>query len=323
MLTLKISNQSAYIIPDEVVSDSIKHLAIRFEFSPEWEEYAKTAVFRHQSLESPVSLVLNESGEYSLGNNTFLVPWEVIKCPEFTVSVFGTKDGSRITTKQIVCPVAQSGYGEGDTPTEPTQTEFEQLETMCEQAKSVAEALRTDAENGRFKGDTGAKGADGKTPVKGVDYFTDSDIASLGIPKVDGKFSESSDNAQSGKAVAAAIAAAVGGITDFELDSNNGVGYASLAALKAANPTGRIGTLYLVINPKSEEDNAFNEYFWTGSKYELAGMFGSVNTSNFATKDEAASAIAYASKTVKGTVRMWLVTDELTNETTLNIATED
>lgn len=29
------------------------------------------------------------------------------------------------------------------------------------------------------KGDTGAKGADGKTPVKGVDYFTDADKAEL------------------------------------------------------------------------------------------------------------------------------------------------
>lgn len=323
MLTLKISNQSAYIIPDEVVSDSIKHLAMRFEFSNEWNGYAKTAVFRHTSLENPVTLVLNESSEYSLGNGAFLVPWEVIKCPEFSVSVFGTRSGSRITTKQIVCPVEQSGYGEGDAPTEPTSTEFEQLEAICEQAKSVADSLRADAENGKFKGDTGAKGTDGKTPVKGVDYFTDSDIASLGIPKVDGKFSETSDNAQSGKAVAAAIAAAVGGITDFELDSNNGTGYASLAALKAANPTGRIGTLYLVVNPKTEEDNAFNEYFWTGSKYELAGMFGSVNTSDFATKDEVKDATAYASQTVKGTVRMWLVTDELTNETTLNIATEE
>lgn len=52
----------------------------------------------------------------------------------------------------------------------------------------------------------GEDGKDGYTPQKGVDYFTADDIASLGIPSVDQSYSPTSDNAQSGKAVAEAVA---------------------------------------------------------------------------------------------------------------------
>jgi hypothetical protein len=51
----------------------------------------------------------------------------------------------------------------------------------------------------------GERGKDGYTPQKGVDYFTDEDIAELKIPSVDQTYTPDSDNAQSGKAVAEAI----------------------------------------------------------------------------------------------------------------------
>ena len=56
------------------------------------------------------------------------------------------------------------------------------------------------------KGDSGIDGKDGYTPQKGVDYFTDEDIASLNIPSVDQTYNPDSENAQSGKAVAEAVA---------------------------------------------------------------------------------------------------------------------
>lgn len=79
---------------------------------------------------------------------------------------------------------------------------------------------------------------------------------------------------------------AVGGITNFTVDSNDGAGYASLEALKLAHPTGEAGVFYLVQTTTSETGNAFDEYFWTGTSYEKAGGFGSVDTSNLATKTE-------------------------------------
>ena len=54
-------------------------------------------------------------------------------------------------------------------------------------------------------GTNGIDGKDGYTPQKGVDYFTDEDIAGLNIPSVDQTYTPDSDNAQSGKAVAEAV----------------------------------------------------------------------------------------------------------------------
>lgn len=79
---------------------------------------------------------------------------------------------------------------------------------------------------------------------------------------------------------------AIGQITSFEIDSNGGTGYASLAALKAAHATGENGVFYLVVNPDASDNNAFVEYFWTGTSYEMAGKFGEVDHSSLATKQE-------------------------------------
>lgn len=85
---------------------------------------------------------------------------------------------------------------------------------------------------------------------------------------------------------------AVGDITDFGIDSNGGTGYASLAALQQAHPTGEVGIFYLVTSSDPSTNNAFDEYFWvpdssgTGGSYEYAGTFGTVDTSTLATKTE-------------------------------------
>lgn len=82
---------------------------------------------------------------------------------------------------------------------------------------------------------------------------------------------------------------AISGITDFGIDMGpDDAGYDSLAALKQAHATGEVGIFYLVKGGSGGEDNAFVEYFWTGSDYEMAGKFGAVDTSNFATKAEVA-----------------------------------
>ena len=83
---------------------------------------------------------------------------------------------------------------------------------------------------------------------------------------------------------------AISGITDFGIDPGpEEKGYDSLAALKEAHATGEKGIFYLVKGGSGGEDNAFVEYFWTGSGYEMAGKFGAVDTSNFATKSEVAA----------------------------------
>ena len=85
---------------------------------------------------------------------------------------------------------------------------------------------------------------------------------------------------------------AIGKVTSFEIDSNGGNGYASLAALKQAHKTGTAGVFYLVVNPDATDSNAFVEYFWTGTAYEMAGKFGEVDHSSLATKQELTDGLA-------------------------------
>lgn len=75
---------------------------------------------------------------------------------------------------------------------------------------------------------------------------------------------------------------ALGGITSFELDAGpEGAGYADLAALKHAHPTGTKGTIYLVKASKTTAQNNFIEYIWVGKDYEKAGQFGDVDLSGY------------------------------------------
>ena len=234
-----------------VVSDSVLYERMKFTFPESWEDYTKTVVFRNG--DTTLSVILNGDGDLCTGTDECYIPYEVIKFPEFTVSIFGVLGDSRATTPQAAIRVIQSGYGEGDEPSDPTPTEYQQLVNLANETKQIAQSVRTDADNGVFKGekgdtgpqgekgetgaqgpqglkgdkgdkgDTGATGAQGLqgvqgiqglkgdkgdagyTPQKGVDYFTPEDIASLNIPSVDQTYTPTSENAQSGTAVAEAV----------------------------------------------------------------------------------------------------------------------
>lgn len=99
----------------EVVGNSENYLYARFEFCAEWDDIIPTAVFsanngKHIS-------VLIENGEC-------LVPWEMLRVPEFWVGVFGgdrqTTDTARVAVKPGVKFNAKPGV-------EPTPTAYEKL----------------------------------------------------------------------------------------------------------------------------------------------------------------------------------------------------
>lgn len=102
-----------------VVANSIDYLSTVFEFSPEWNNCINTAVFRKAS-GTAFSVQLDE-------NNSCTVPWEVIECPYFTVSVYGVCGTKRITTNRVVVKVEECGYAKGETPEEPTPTVYETI----------------------------------------------------------------------------------------------------------------------------------------------------------------------------------------------------
>lgn len=102
-----------------VVENSVEYLTAEFDFSSAWTSCSKTAVFKKASGEAFSVLLDNK--------NSCVVPWEVIQCPSFTVSVYGICGIERITTNQVTIKVDISGYEEGQTPEDPTPTVYETI----------------------------------------------------------------------------------------------------------------------------------------------------------------------------------------------------
>ena len=116
------------------VADSKNFLGAEFEFSHQWSGCEKTAIFKSSDGDA-FSVLLNE--------DKCAVPYEV-SGGEFYVSVFGIKDEMRITSDEISVFVEVSGYTEGETPQEPTQTVYEQiLNRISESEAMISEELDT------------------------------------------------------------------------------------------------------------------------------------------------------------------------------------
>jgi|GEM_PF-1934657 len=178
-----------------IVADSIKYLAVRFNFSDEWKRTKKTVIFTYN--ENSYNVLLDD-------DNIVVVPYEVIHHPGFTLSVYGTNNGMRITTNTCRVPVIESGYAEGETPPEPTQTVYEQILDKLDSGggggtgKNGKSAYEIAVENGfsgteiewleslkgqpgkdGINGKDGANGKDGVNGINGKDGADGKDITSI------------------------------------------------------------------------------------------------------------------------------------------------
>lgn len=147
------------------VSGSVKFEKIKFYFPEEWGGLAKTAVFANE--EKTVRIVLNGTSEYCTGEDECYIPHEVLLCPEFTVSVFGTKDDILATSARGRVDVIESGYAEGDEPEKPTTSEYGQILNLAGQAMTMAQSVMNDANSGKFNGKDGEKGEKGEKGEQG------------------------------------------------------------------------------------------------------------------------------------------------------------
>lgn len=178
MIKVDIFEDGNIIAYDNTIADSVMFEKISFIFPKTWNGYNKTAVFRNG--DEKISVVLNSDSALCTGENECYVPYEVIKAPCFTVSVFGVLGDSRATTPQVKINVWESGYGEGDLPSEPTPTEYEQLVNLANQTKQIAQSVRDDADSGAFKGEKGDIGPQGeKGEAFTYDDFTTEQLAAL------------------------------------------------------------------------------------------------------------------------------------------------
>lgn len=233
VLNFNLQEQSILLInKNTLVADKSKnYLYAHFiVLSDDWATPI-TAIFTANN--KSYTVILND-------DNTCLVPWEVLQNAGYVnVSAFC---GNLHTATSETFTVLQSGYTEGETPSEPTPNVYEQLLEMYgkKQDKLTAgtgikingnvisatgggsgsgadgksayeiavehgfagsetewlESLKgKDGEKGEQgeQGIQGEKGADGKTPAKGTDYFTASDLNDIvnqvvtALPKYSGE----------------------------------------------------------------------------------------------------------------------------------------
>ena len=174
MLNFSIKNQTITRTDNfNVVGDSYNYLKACFSFSEEWDGI-KTAVFKYG--DNAYCVILPD-------DNCCLVPWEVIKPPYFTVSVFG---GDLITANIATVSVEKSGYTEGETPEEPTPDVYSQILQKLEELSNAGgggSSVEIDKTLSKEGAAADAKATGDKitemTPQKGVDYWTEADIAEI------------------------------------------------------------------------------------------------------------------------------------------------
>ena len=118
-----------------LLSDSIDLIRARFNFSPEWQGYTKTAIFK-SSTKRPYSKILVD--------DACMVPPEAIKKSKYmSVSVFGVSGTQLITATDQIVPLTPSGYTD-DSIISPAPTEniYQQIVTLMQ--RQAVDAVRAE-----------------------------------------------------------------------------------------------------------------------------------------------------------------------------------
>lgn len=205
MIKVDVINDGRICVYNDTIADSVMYEKIRFKFPDCWSGYTKTVVFRNG--ETLLNVILNGDNRLCTGKDECYIPYEVIKSPGFTVSVFGTLGESRITTSQASVKVRESGFANGDSPSDPSPTVYEQLidianetKQLADETKQIAQSVRTDADNGVLKGDKGDTGPQGEKGDKGDtgDPFTYEDFTPEQLALLKGEKGDKGDTGAQG-----------------------------------------------------------------------------------------------------------------------------
>ena len=172
MLKFDVQNQTIERTDTfRAVADSKNYLKAEFTLTEEWQG-GITAVFGYGGSFYRVSLD---------DKNSCTVPWEVIKPPLFTVSLFCGEE--RLVTANVAdVKVEPSGMKDGAEPTEPTPEIWQQyISKMQQSIENMVPHIGEDGNwyfyntvSGEYE-DSGILAA----PEKGVDYWTDEDKAEI------------------------------------------------------------------------------------------------------------------------------------------------
>ena len=158
MIICQVTGAAITVAQNELLTTGmVQAVPVRFCFSPQWAALDRTAVFTAGTVS--VSCLLGE-------DNQCFIPWECLtRAGEYLrVGVYGTR-GEKMVLPTVSCllgPICTGTQPEENTPTEATPTLVQSLLTKAEAAVSAADALRTDADAGRFNGRDGKDGTNGK-----------------------------------------------------------------------------------------------------------------------------------------------------------------
>ena len=163
MIICQVTGAAITVTQNQLLtSGMVQAVPIQFLFSPEWEGLERTVVFTAGDVS--ISCLLGEEEQC-------FVPWECLAgAGEYlSVGVYGTR------AQETVLPTISCSLGliypgtqpAENTPTEATPTMVQQLLQQTEAAVLAANALREDADAGRFNGKDGADGAPGPQGPKG------------------------------------------------------------------------------------------------------------------------------------------------------------
>jgi hypothetical protein len=128
---------------------------VSFSFSDDWDGLTRTAVFKAGDV--VIQVVLDD-------DNACNVPWEVLATAHVAlyVGVYGSSGALMVLpTVWAALGVVRPGTELGEDAKEPTPDVYQQI--------------LADIEAGKLRGPQGEPGADGKTPEKGIDYWTAED----------------------------------------------------------------------------------------------------------------------------------------------------
>ncbi len=313
MLYATVRQRKIYVkSPVTVIQNGVNVDTLILDMDEEWKEMTSiVCVFTNGEV---AKQVLHTFG------NTLTVPWECLASTgSLILSVTGFVGEEKVMTtakSETGWNIVQNGTPNGDASAAPTPQLLQQVTAAADSANSAATAannaataatnakntLEQAAANGDFDGstpeigkngnwyidgkDTGhpSSGADGKTPVVGVDYFTESDKREI-VDKVTVGSKESLESAGAAQleAISAAGSTQKQAVEDAGKAQAKAVNDAGAAQSKAVADAGATAAAAAVADVDAAKDSALEEI--TAAASDKADKVKSATAGHFAGLD--------------------------------------
>ena len=134
-MKIRVNETTAVIAEDEPLTSGTVGKRVVFEFSPEWDELTRTAIFKSgDRIRAAVGI-----------DDSCVIPWEVLETPDTAlyIGVLGTKNGGTVIIPTVFTPAKQILPGAVPSPAEleSTLTVAEQLTEKIEDTQHEIDVM--------------------------------------------------------------------------------------------------------------------------------------------------------------------------------------